>query len=213
MAPVTGTLRRDPGIGSVNPPTRSRNGTAAYVVARFKRDATQKDTVNRIDDRLASASGVTVGGGAAANVAVNRVVQDDLRRAEMLAFPLLFLLSFWFFRSLVAALLPLLVGGLSIVLTFLGLRIASEGLSLSVFALNLVTGLGLGLAIDYSLFMVSRYREEIAEHGAGATALVRTVTTAGRTVLFSSLTVAAALASLLIFPQKFLYSMGVGGVL
>jgi RND superfamily putative drug exporter len=114
---------------------------------------------------------------------------------------------------LVASLLPLLVGGLSIVFTFLGLRIASEGLSLSVFALNLVTGLGLGLAIDYSLFMVSRYREEVAEHGAGTTALVHTVTTAGRTVLFSALTVAAALASLLIFPQKFLYSMGVGGVM
>src|SRR2546423_3680854 len=211
MAPVTGTLRRDPGIGSVNPPTRSRNGTAAYVVARFKRDATQKDTVNRIDDKLHGEPGVTVGGGAAANVAVNRIVQDDLARAEMLAFPILFLLSFWFFRSLVASLLPLLVGGLSIVFTFLGLRIASEELSLSVFALNLVTGLGLGLAIDYSLFMVSRYREELAEHGPGTTALVRTVTTAGRTVLFSSLTVAAALASLLIFPQKFLYSMGVGG--
>jgi RND superfamily putative drug exporter len=208
---VTAVLHRDPGIGAVTPPTRSRDGGAAYVVARFKRDAKQKDTVNRIDHKLHGAPGVTVGGGAAANVAANRIVQDDLARAEMLAFPILFLLSFWFFRSLVASLLPLLVGGLSIVFTFLGLRIASEQLSLSVFALNLVTGLGLGLAIDYSLFIVSRYREEIAEHGPGTTALVRTVTTAGRTVLFSSLTVAAALASLLIFPQKFLYSMGVGG--
>src|SRR3954451_14309329 len=213
IASVTRTLRGDEGIGAVTPPTRSRDGAAAYVVARFKRDATQKDTVNRLERKLRSTPGVTMGGGAVANVAVNRIVQDDLQRAEMLAFPILFLLSFWFFRSLVASALPLLVGGLSIVLTFLGLRIASEALSLSVFALNLVTGLGLGLAIDYSLFIVSRYREEIAEHGAGATALVRTVTTAGRTVLFSSLTVAAALASLLIFPQKFLYSMGVGGVL
>src|SRR3954454_25234076 len=213
IAAVTAKLRGDPGIGAVTPPTPSRDGRAAYVVARFKRDATQKDALNRIDRKLGSTPGVTVGGGAAANVAVNRIVQDDLARAEMLAFPLLFLLSFWFFRSLVASLLPLLVGGLSIVFTFLGLRIASEGLDLSVFALNLVTGLGLGLAIDYSLFIVSRYREEIAEHGPGMTALVRTVTTAGRTVLFSSLTVAAALASLLIFSQKFLYSMGVGGVL
>jgi uncharacterized membrane protein YdfJ with MMPL/SSD domain len=213
IASVTSTLRRDEGIGAVTPPTRSRDGGAAYVVARFKRDATQKDTVNRLERGLSRTPGVTMGGGAVANVAVNRIVQDDLARAEMLAFPILFLLSFWFFRSLVASLLPLLVGGLSIVFTFLGLRIASEGLSLSVFALNLVTGLGLGLAIDYSLFLVSRYREEIAAHGPGTTALVRTVTTAGRTVLFSSLTVAAALASLLIFPQKFLYSMGVGGVL
>src|SRR3954454_10430606 len=213
IASVTSTLRGDQGIGAVTPPTRSRDGDAAYVVARFKRDATQKDTVNRLDRALSRTPGVTMGGGAVANVAVNRIVQDDLARAEMLAFPILFLLSFWFFRSLVASLLPLLVGGLSIVFTFLGLRIASEGLDLSVFALNLVTGLGLGLAIDYSLFIVSRYREEIAEHGAGMTALTRTLATAGRTVLFSSLTVAAALASLLIFPQKFLYSMGVGGAM
>jgi RND superfamily putative drug exporter len=210
---VTRELRSDRGIGAVGPATFSRDRGAAYVVARFKRDAEQKDAVDRLERRLGSTSGVTLGGGAAANVAVNRIVQDDLTRAEMLAFPILFLLSFWFFRSLVASLLPLLVGGLSIVFTFLGLRIASEGISLSVFALNLVTGLGLGLAIDYSLFIVSRYREEVAEHGAGMTALVRTVTTAGRTVLFSALTVAAALASLLIFPQKFLYSMGVGGVM
>ena len=124
---VSSELRRDPAIGAVTGPTVSRDGRAAYVVARFKRGATQKDAVNRIDRELGRTPGVTVGGGAAANVAVNRVVQDDLARAEMLAFPLLFLLSFWFFRSLVAALLPLLVGGLSIVLTFLGLRIASEG--------------------------------------------------------------------------------------
>src|SRR5256885_934871 len=102
---------------------------------------------------------------------------------------------------------------LSIVITFLGLRIASEHISLSVFSINLVTGLGLGLAIDYSLFMVSRYREEIARRGPGAAALEATVRSAGRTVLFSSLTVAAALAALLVFPQEFLYSMGVGGVM
>ena len=84
---------------------------------------------------------------------------------------------------------------------------------LSVFALNLVTGLGLGLAIDYSLFMVSRYREEAAVSGYGATALRRTLQTAGRTILFSSLTVAAAIASLTIFPQRFLSSMGIAGAL
>ena len=87
--------------------------------------------------------------------------------AELLAFPLLFLLSLLFFRSGVAALLPLLIGGLAIVGTFLLLRIANEFVSVSIFALNLTTGLGLGLAIDYSLFVVSRYREEIAEVGPG----------------------------------------------
>ncbi len=131
----------------------------------------------------------------------------------MLAFPLLFLLSFVFFRSLVASLLPVMIGALAIVGTFLVLRIASEFGSISIFALNLTTGLGLGLAIDYSLFIVSRYREEIAKDGPGLAAMRRVLATAGRTVFFSSLTVAAALASLLVFPQRFLYSMGLGGAL
>jgi len=91
------------------------------------------------------------------------------------------------------------------------LRVASELTSVSIFALNLVTGLGLGLAIDYSLFIVSRYREEIARTGPGPEAMRRTLATAGRTVLFSSITVAGALASLAVFPQRFLYSMGIGG--
>jgi RND superfamily putative drug exporter len=113
----------------------------------------------------------------------------------------------------VAALLPPLMGGLSIVITFLGLRLVDEAVHLSVFALNLVTALGLGLAIDYSLFVVSRFREETAAGGSPRAALGRTMRTAGRTVLFSSLTVAAALASLLVFPQNFLYSMGIGGAM
>ena len=131
----------------------------------------------------------------------------------MLAFPLLFLLSLLFFRSLVASLLPLMIGGLAIVGTFLILRVASEFGSISIFALNLTTALGLGLAIDYSLFIVSRYREEIAKDGPGLAAMRRVLATSGRTVFFSSLTVAAALASLLVFPQRFLYSMGLGGAL
>jgi RND superfamily putative drug exporter len=117
------------------------------------------------------------------------------------------------FGSLVAALLPPLLGGLAIVMTFLVLRIVSSFVDLSVFALNLVTGLGLGLAIDYSLFMVSRYREEAARSGFGLAAINRTLHTSGRTILFSSLTVAAAIASLAIFPQRFLYSMGIAGAI
>ena len=85
--------------------------------------------------------------------------------------------------------------------------------SISIFALNLTTGLGLGLAIDYSLFIVSRYREEIATDGPGLAAMRRVMATAGRTVFFSSMTVAVALAALLVFPQRFLYSMGLGGSL
>ena len=166
-----------------------------------------------VADSLAGRPGIVVGGAAVAQEQVNKQVEEDLRTAEMLAFPLLFLLSFLFFRSLVAALLPVMIGLLAIVGTFLILRVASEFASISIFALNLTTGLGLGLSIDYSLFVVSRYREEIAKGGPGVAAMRRVMATAGRTVFFSSLTVSAALASLLIFPQRFLYSMGLGGSL
>jgi uncharacterized membrane protein YdfJ with MMPL/SSD domain len=166
-----------------------------------------------IADQLSTKPGVVVGGAAVAQEQVNKQVEKDLRMAEMLAFPLLFLLSLLFFRSLVASVLPLMIGGLAIVGTFLILRIASEIGSISIFALNLTTALGLGLAIDYSLFIVSRYREEIAADGPGLAAMRRVLATAGRTVFFSSLTVSAALASLLVFPQRFLYSMGLGGAL
>jgi len=168
---------------------------------------------NHIAEHFADRPNVLVGGGALAQEQVNKQVEKDLQRAEMLAFPLLFFFSFLFFRSLVAALLPVMIGLLAIVGTFLILRILSELGSISIFALNLTTGLGLGLAIDYSLFIVSRYREEIAKLGPGLAAMRRVMATAGRTVFFSSLTVAAALASLIVFPQRFLYSMGLGGAL
>jgi uncharacterized membrane protein YdfJ with MMPL/SSD domain len=166
-----------------------------------------------VADELSTNPGVLVGGAAVAQEQVNKQVEEDLKTAELIAFPLLFLLSLLFFRSLVAALLPLMIGGLAIVGTFLILRVASEFGSISIFALNLTTALGLGLAIDYSLFIVSRYREEIAKTGPGLEAMRRVLATSGRTVFFSSLTVAAALASLLVFPQRFLYSMGLGGAL
>jgi uncharacterized membrane protein YdfJ with MMPL/SSD domain len=195
----------------------SRDGRSTYVAVALKPtdDKAWQDAAKRIDDQLqlSGRPGVLVGGPALAQQQVNDQVETDLRTAEMLAFPLLFLLSLLFFRSLVAALLPPLIGAFAIVGTFLVLRLASEVTSISIFALNLTTGLGLGLAIDYSLFIVSRYREEIARSGPGFTALRDTMRTAGRTVLFSSLTVSAALASLIIFPQRFLYSMGIGGAM
>jgi uncharacterized membrane protein YdfJ with MMPL/SSD domain len=216
---IAAELRRDPDIATVatleqgGPALISRDGMASYVVGSLTPEADESDAADRLLERFEGRDGVTLGGLSIANRQANEQVSEDLARAELFAFPILFLLSFVFFRSLVSALLPLLVGGLSIVLTFMALRAASELGSVSVFALNLVTGLGLGLAIDYSLFMVSRYREEIARHGPGREALRRTVETAGRTVLFSSLTVAAAMASLLVFPQNFLYSMGLGGMI
>jgi RND superfamily putative drug exporter len=193
----------------------SRDGSSTYFAVSLKTTddkAAQKAGAD-IAGQLSARPSVLVGGPAVAQEQVNKQVEQDLRMAEMLAFPLLFLLSLLFFRSLVASVLPLMIGGLAIVGTFLILRLASEFASISIFALNLTTALGLGLAIDYSLFIVSRYREEIAKDGPGLAAMRRVLATSGRTVFFSSLTVAAALASLLVFPQRFLYSMGLGGAL
>jgi RND superfamily putative drug exporter len=193
----------------------SRDGDSSYFVVSLKATADKQvqETGGDIADELSTHAGVVVGGFAVAQEQVNKQVENDLRMAELIAFPLLFLLSLLFFRSLVASVLPLMIGGLAIVGTFLILRIASEFGAISIFALNLTTALGLGLAIDYSLFIVSRYREEIAKDGPGLPAMRRVLATSGRTVFFSSLTVSAALASLLVFPQSFLYSMGLGGAL
>jgi uncharacterized membrane protein YdfJ with MMPL/SSD domain len=193
----------------------SRDGASTYLSVRLSPtdDADIQDAGERISAAVDREPGVLVGGAAVAQQQANDQVEKDLRRAELYAFPILFVLSLLFFRGLVAAALPLLVGGMTIVSAMVMLSVASELGSISIFALNLVIGLGLGLAIDYSLFIVSRYREEIAKTGPGLDAMRRTMATAGRTVLFSALTVAGAIASLLVFPQRFLYSMGVGGSL
>ncbi len=198
-----------------DPAMVSRDGRSTYVVAFFHAlsDKRLQSDAQRLETQLNRQPGVKLGGQAIANAQANAQVSHDLARAELLAFPFIFLLSLLFFRSLVAALLPPLLGGLAIVTTFFALRVVSGFVDLSVFALNLVTGLGLGLAIDYSLFMVSRYREEAAVSGFGVPALTRTLQTSGRTILFSSVTVAVAIASLAIFPQRFLYSMGIAGAL
>jgi len=215
-------IRKRPEVASVTGyyDTRSRafvskDGQSTYFAVALKatEDKPWQEAGAEIADELSAEPGILVGGAAVAQEQVNKQVEEDLKKAEMLAFPLLFLLSLLFFRSLVASVLPLMIGGLAIIGTFLILRIASELGSISIFALNLTTALGLGLAIDYSLFIVSRYREEIAKSGPGLEAMRRVLATAGRTVFFSSLTVSAALASLLVFPQRFLYSMGLGGSL
>ena len=190
-----------------------KRSTYLSVALKPTGDKQWQEAGAEIADEYNERPGVVVGGPAVAQEQVNKQVEKDLQLAEMLAFPLLFLLSFVFFRSLVAAALPVMIGVLAIVGTFLIIRLLSEAGSISIFALNLTTGLGLGLSIDYSLFIVSRYREEIAKDGPGLAAMRRVMATAGRTVLYSSLTVAAALASLIVFPQRFLYSMGFGGAL
>jgi len=154
---------------------------------------------------------VTMGGYAPSFNEVNDQTKTDLTKAELIAFPLLALLLLVVFRGVVAAAIPLVIGGISIVGTLLVLRVMSQFVDTSVFALNIATGLSLGLAVDYALLLVSRYREEIAGGGATREAHRRTVITAGRTALFSGFTVAAAMAALVILPQRFLYSIAVAG--
>jgi uncharacterized membrane protein YdfJ with MMPL/SSD domain len=191
----------------------SRDRRSTYVMATFRSDTDEEEIAQRLEQRLEGEPGVTLGGGVIAFTQVGEQVQEDLARAETLAFPILFALSLLVFRSVVAALLPLAVGISTILITFLGLRLVNSVEPMSVFAINLITGLGLGLSIDYSLFMVSRFREEMERGLDRGEALRATLRTAGRTVLFSAITVAAALAALIVFPLRFLFSMGVGGVL
>ena len=220
LAEVAGLMAADPDVAEVagfhQPGERSfvsADGRFSYLAAFLAAGADEEDVGERLEDALAGTEGVRLGGSAIAGPAVGEQVSKDLARAELVAFPILFLLSLWVFRGFVAALLPLFVGVLAIFGTFLGLRLVNEVTLLSIYALNLAIALGLGLAIDYSLFIVSRYREELARSGPGREALQRTLATAGRTIVFSSLTVAAALLSLTIFPQRFLYSMGISGAL
>lgn len=213
-------IEADPGVGATNSalsdprprsPFISRDGSASFIAVYVRAGHDGEETGLRIDRDLGDEPGVKVGGLAVAGPAVGDQVSEDLARAEMLAFPLLFVLSLIVFRGAIAALAPLFVGLLTIMTTFLGLRLFNEATALSIFALNLAIGLGLGLSIDYSLFILSRYREEMSRDGPGREALLRTMRTAGLTVVFSSLTVAAAMLSLLVFPQRFLYSMAISG--
>jgi uncharacterized membrane protein YdfJ with MMPL/SSD domain len=201
--------------GTKDPALISTDGLSTYVVAQWRAgvDDDFQPTVSRLLDTFADDPDVKLGGSEVVGHQVVATVHHDLVTAELLAFPVLFVLSLWIFRSLVAAALPLVIGGLNVVLTMLGLRIIDEITDLSIFALNLVTALGLGLAIDYSLLVVSRFRGELAEGASVADAVTVTVNTAGRTIVYSSVTVSAAMASLFLFEQRFLFSMAVGGLL
>ena len=213
-------LERDPGIDRAvtyyetgSPAFVSNDRTQTFVAAFLKTDADQEVVAERLRDRFEQEPQTKLGGLAIAGPALSEQVEEDLRFAELLSVPLLFVFSLFVFRGVIAALLPVFVGIITVLGTFVGLRAINEVQLQSIFALNMVTGLGLGLAIDYSLFILSRYREELANSGPGVQPLKRTLETAGRTILFSAFTVSAALASLMVFPQRFLYSMGVGGVL
>ncbi len=219
---VAAVIAVDPDIARVvtyyetkDPSMVARDGSSTTVVGYWKPVSDQQavDGATRLADALKNDPRVKLGGFAAINHQLNILITGDLAHAELLAFPILFLLSLWVFRGVIAALLPPLVGGIVILGSFLFLRGVAEVHSVSIFALNLATGMGLGLAIDSSLFMVSRFREEMANGLAPDKAIEVTMRTAGRTVFFSALTVAAAAASLTVFKINFLWSMGVAGII
>jgi len=190
----------------------SRDGRATLVLGYFSAHASERSATaaaRRVAQDLRGVSGVTVGGDQLTFSQLEDTISDQLPKVELIAFSILLLLSLVAFRGLVAAALPLMVGAVAVAGSLTILRALAHVTSLSVYSLNLVTGLGLGLAIDYSLFVVYRYREELARCGHCSEALERTLATAGRTVAFSSVTVAVALLSLLVFPQPMLSSMGI----
>ncbi|MFF9198463.1 MMPL family transporter [Streptomyces sp. NPDC014779] len=199
-----------------SPALRSKDGRQALVAARIDGEEKAAGAVlQRIAPEFRGTHGpleVSVGGPLAVRHEMQTIIQEDLLRAELIALPITLVLLVMVFGSAVAAVLPLGIGIVAILGTNAVLRGITEFTDVSVFAQNLTTALGLGLAIDYALFVVRRYREELAGGADTRTAVATTLRTAGRTVLFSALTVAVSLAAMLVFPQYFLRSFAYAGI-
>ena len=209
-------LRSVGGIAEVTAPDSdsaliSADGTRSLVLGYLDAGANRVEVGEAVDEHLGSTPGVLAGGTTVAAHQVGVRSENDTRKLELYAAPVLLLLLV--FRSAVAAMLPLLVAAFSILTTFAILRLMTEITTIDLFALQTVTGLGVGLAIDYSLFILDRYRQEAQAGASSQSAHLRVLQTAGRTVAFSALTVAAALISLVVFPQPFLNSTGIAGAL
>jgi len=198
-----------------SPQFSGAGGHETYAVLRLAGadDAAQINAYKAITGKL-GAPGLTehVGGQIPLEQTINSQVKSDIGRAEGLSMPILLILMLVIFGSLAAASLPLAIGGVAILGSFAALRLLTLVTDVSVYSINITTILGLGLAIDYGLFMVARFRDELHAQPTTQAALARTVATAGRTVAVSGITVALALASLMLFPETFLRSMGYGGV-
>ncbi|GGL05764.1 MMPL family transporter [Streptomyces flaveus] len=226
VAAAVALLRERPEVEQVvdyasasNPTLVSEDARSTVIlgtVGPMKEKATvdaEKEMQEAIEGNAALKGRTWLGGATPGHVQVAEVSNVDLAKAETLALPFILILLFLVFRGVVAALVPLLGAVVSLLLTLAGLRLATEFMNVSTGALNLAFALGLGLSVDFGLLMVSRYREELAVHGPGREAVRRTVASAGRTVFFSSLTVAAALAAIIVFPHPYLRSMGLAGVI
>jgi putative drug exporter of the RND superfamily len=194
---------------------RSRDGSDALILSNVKGDDQTAATNAKAllaDYANLDNSSATVRIGGALGTDVGTQVGKDLAVAESIAVPITVILMILVFGSLVAALLPLAIGVLSIFATFAALDLLTHVTSVSIFAINLATGLGLGLGMDYALLMVSRFREELATGVDVGDAVARTMATAGRTIAFSALAVASALSAMLVFPVYFLKSFAYAGV-
>jgi uncharacterized membrane protein YdfJ with MMPL/SSD domain len=193
--------------------SKDRHATYASVQLRGATQEDRKKAYEKVRDDLV-APGLTTrrGGNVAVSADISTQTAKDLARADMISMPILLVLLVVIFGSLAAALLPLAVGGVAILGGFTVVRLLTTVTDVSTFVVNIVMMLGLGLAIDYALFIVSRYREELGRTESEREALARTMATAGRTVAFSGVTVAIALGGLLFFPQMLLRSMGLGGI-
>ncbi|UJL31808.1 MMPL family transporter [Mycolicibacterium vanbaalenii] len=223
---VVKRLDQDPHVTDVSSPWTappaaaadlvSRDRTAGLIVAGITGTEAEQQTYARqiSEDVSGDRDGVSVrtGGTAMVNVQITEHSQRDLLVMESLAIPLSFLVLVWVFGGLVAAALPVAIGGMAILGALAVLRLVTLVTDVSIFALNLATAMGLALAIDYTLLMLSRYRDELAAGADRPDAIRRTVSTAGRTVLFSATTVALSMAAMVLFPMHFLKSFAYAGV-
>ena len=223
---IAGQLSRSPHVPSVAsawtvPPEAatelvSRDGKCGLIVAAItggKKNA-QKYADTLSDEVAHDRDGVTVrsGGLAMVNRQITELSQRDLLLVEVIAVPLSFIVLIWVFSGLLAAALPIAVGGMAILGSMAVLHLIALGTDVSIFALNLSTAMGLALAIDYTLLIISRFRDELAGGASRDDALVHTMMTAGRTVLFSATTVALSMAAMILFPMYFLKSFAYAGI-
>jgi uncharacterized membrane protein YdfJ with MMPL/SSD domain len=216
------TLKASPEIASVtsyystqSTSFLSQNKHETYALLQISSQGGKASNYEKIAPLIASpVLHIDIGGAVVAQMQFDHQLKSDLTFAEAIALPIVALLLFFIFGGLVAALLPLLIGGFSIMSTFAVLNILARYMVVSTFAVDVTAFIGLGLGIDYSLFIVARFREELAhdEHDVCG-ALQRTMKTAGRTVFFSGLTVGISLIGLLLFPEILLRSIGLAAII
>lgn len=194
----------------------SKDGNATLILLNKENSLIEnKLVINNLESLVKKYSkggyNLYVGGALAVTYNINKIVKDDVSKSELITIPLSLILLFLFFGSIFGAITPIVIALSSIMLSFLALFALSHFQSISIFAINIVTGLGMGLGIDYALLVVNRYKEEFNKTKDSKEAAYKTLITAGRTVIYSGFTVAVTLLSLVFFPTDFLKSLGIAG--